>query len=100
MLSVYQYDDYDYFERVENEKQIEMFVKGFDFITNFDVSKESMYRKAAETHNLKYAIVNEVYSGSGMKITDDGTWMKAFYVDINVGDLSDFWGTFDELKKK
>lgn len=66
-----------------------------DFITNFKGSKEQLYRRASEIHNLNYEIRNEAYTNTGKLIEFDN--YKAFYVDSSVGDLSDFWRTFEKL---
>ncbi len=90
--------DYLLFERPENEKEIEMKSKGFSFITNFTLEREDSYRRAAELHNIQYSFENEVY-GRNVKFGDDGSKYKAFYVDSQVCDLSNFWNTVEELKQ-
>lgn len=93
-----EYDDYDYDEYITSPKEEEMNMKGFTFITNFHIDREEIYRKAAEIHNLRYFIENETYSSHGKKI-GNGEWDKAFYVDANVNDLTDFWNTCDLIKE-
>lgn len=83
--------DYMFYERY-NDKDLEMKDQGFKFITNFTLEREEPYRKAAELHNLRYSFENEIY-GMGGKLGNDGKWMKAFYVDVEVRDLTDFWDT-------
>ncbi len=88
--------DYLFHER-NNDKDFEMKKKGFKFITNFTLEREEPYQRAAEIHNIRYSFENEVY-GQSRKLGDDGSWMKAFYVDSEINDLSEFWRTVDELK--
>lgn len=74
--------------------------KGFKFLTNFTLEREEVFRKAAEIHGIKYSFENETYSFQGNKLGDDGTWMKAFYVEDVYRDLGDYWRTVDDLKVK
>jgi hypothetical protein len=89
-------EDIHDFEDIQSQFELDMNEKGFDFITNFSTDREPIYRQSAEIHKLKYSIEDETYNMSGNRTNG----AKSFYVESTIGDLTDFWKTFNRLKNE
>lgn len=90
------YDDYDFFEPVPSSFEIEMRVKGWDFITNFKNDNKQYIKRAAEVNHIEVFITDKVFSGFGTPLNDSS--YLALYTPSNIYDLSNFWNTVEQLR--
>lgn len=86
-------------QNLSQEEQSICYSNDVRFITNFDIKYENLYREAAKIHNIRIYIGINCYDSRGRQY-DNGQHSKAFYVGNEVGTLTEFWNTFNTLKKK